>query len=98
MWKSGLLARLGIAVGGTVRSPSSSRSWLPASTSASAVWVELVPMVSTILFTYWCRFGSLACDQAGFLVKTIVLFGIHWLIWYGPSDSRCWPSCALAGR
>ncbi len=66
--------------------------------SASAVCVELVPMVTTILLTYWCRVGSADCFQAGFRVKMIVLFGTQLLIWYGPSDIRCWASCALAGR
>src|SRR5487761_212461 len=51
------------------------RSWLLACRSVSTVWSELVPIVTTILLTYWCRTGSVDCFQAGFGVSTIVLFG-----------------------
>ena len=52
------------------------RSSVPAWTLASAVWAEVVPSVTTIWFTYWCRTGSVDCFQAGFLLSTIFLPGV----------------------
>ena len=54
-------------------------------------------MVTTILFTYWCRSGSVDCFQAGFLAIVIDLPGMYEVIWYGPSEIVCWSSCRLFG-
>ena len=45
--------------------------------SVSTVCAELVPKVTTTLFTYWCLSGSVDCfPHFGFLVSTICLFGV----------------------
>src|SRR5580693_4346355 len=74
------------------------RFMLPASMSASCVDAEDPLIVSTILFTYWCRIVSVDCFHAGFFTKLTDLPGWYELSAYGPSEIRCWSSWRLAGR
>ncbi len=74
----------------------------------SSTWVValVTPIVMTIVFTYWCRSGSVDCFQNLFRVSTTCLPGVYEVMLYGPSDimwSRSWQavghvSVVLHGR
>src|SRR5262249_11440044 len=77
---------------------SSTRSNLPACWSASWVAASVTPMVTVILFTYWCLTGSALCVQVGFFTMVIDRFGMYELIAYGPSETVCLSYATLPGR
>src|SRR5215469_16318720 len=97
MCSPGFLLACSCGIEGVGTGRSHMRSWLPAWTSASMVWSEEMPSVTTICWTYWCRIGSVDCFQAGFRLSTIFLFAVYWVIAYGPSDIVCCRNCALSG-